>query len=146
MSSPTTKAPVRYAWIPLCLVTLLILLIVSGGEEGPVAEGSVLHAFASPPLFNDEAPDNVLELRLRGTLLLGMLIFGLAIILTGFRWGERWAWYALWYYPIFFALHIVAFGTFIIDGVLALICVLSLLLPYRKFFPKHRAESELRTS
>jgi len=75
-----------------------------------------------------------------------MLVFGLAIILTGFRWGERWAWYALWYYPIFFALHIVAFGTFVIDGVLALICVLSLLLPYRKFFPKHRAESELQTS
>jgi len=146
MSSPTTKAPVKYAWIPLCLVTLLILLIVSGGEEGPVAEGSVLHAFASPPHFADEAPDSVLELRLRGTLLLGMLVFGLAIILTGFRWGERWAWYALWYYPIFFALHIVAFGTFIIDGVLALICVVSLLLPYRKFFPKHRAESELQTS
>lgn len=145
-SSRPTKAPVKYAWIPLFLATLVILLIVSGGEQGPVAEGSVLHAFTSPPLFTDEAPDRILELRLLGTILLGMVIFSLAIILKPFRRGETWAWYVLWYYPIFFVLHIIAFGTFIIDGVFALICVLSLLVPYRKFFPKQRAKSGLRTS
>ena len=147
MSSTTpTRASVKYAWIPLFLVTLVILLIVGSGEEGPVAEGSVLHAFTSPPLFTDEAPDSILQIRLLGTILLGMVIFGLAIILKPFRWGERWAWYVLWYYPVFFVLHIIAFGTFIIDGVLALICVLSLLVSYRKFFPKQRAESEPQTS
>lgn len=136
--SPTTseRAPVKYAWIPLFLVTLVILIIVSGGEKGPIAEGSVLHAFVSPPLFTDEAPEGIIKLRMLGTLLLGMVIFGLALILKPFRRGERWAWYVLWYYPVFFVLHIIAFGTFIIDGVFALICVLSLLVPYRKFFPK----------
>ncbi len=146
--SPTTsaKVPIKYAWIPLFLVTLVILLIVSGGEQGPVAEGSVLHAFTSRPLFTDEAPDSILKLRLLGTILLGMVVFGLAIILKPFRRGERWAWCVLWYYPVFFVLHIIAFGTFVIDGVFALICVLSLLVPYRKFFPKQRAESEPQTS
>ncbi len=140
------RASVRYAWIPLFLVTLVILLIVGSGEQGPVAEGSALHAFTSPPLFTDEAPDDILQVRLLGAILLGMVVFGLAIILKPFRRGERWAWYVLWYYPVFFVLHIIAFGTFIIDGVFALICVLSLLVPYRKFFPKQHAEPELRTT
>ena len=147
MSPPTpAKTPLTYAWIPLALITLLTLLIVGSGEQGPVAEGSVLHAITAPPFFTDEAPYRIIQLRLQGSVLLGMVVFGLAIILTGFRWGERWAWYALWYYPVFFVLHIIAFGTFVIDGILALICVLSLLVPYRKFFPKQRAESELQTS
>ncbi len=147
MSSTTpTRASVKYAWIPLFLVTLVILLIAGSGEEGPVAEGSVWHAFTSPPLFSDEAPDGILAARMLGTVLLGMVVFGLAVILVPFRRGERWAWYALWYYPAFFMLHIIAFGTFIPDGVFALICVLSLLAPYRKFFPKQHAESKLQTS
>lgn len=50
MSSSTTKAPVKYAWIPLCLVTLLILLIVSGGEEGLAAEGAFAHLREPSPL------------------------------------------------------------------------------------------------
>ena len=145
-NSRPAKAPVRYAWIPLLLVTFVILLFVSGGEEGPVAEGSVLHAFTSPPHFTGEAPDSILELRLRGSLLLMVVVLGLAVILKPFRSGEQWAWYALWCYPVFFVLHIIAFGTFLIDGIFALICALSLLVPYRKFFPKGRAESELRAS
>jgi hypothetical protein len=48
------------------------------------------------------------------------------------------------YYPVFFVLHIIAFGTFIIDGVLAHICALSLLVPYRKCFPKQQTESRVR--
>lgn len=140
------KAPVRYAWIPLFLVTLVILLVAGGGEQGPVAEGSVLHAFASPPHFTGEAPDGILELRLLGAQLMMLAVLGLAVILRPFRRGERWAWYALWCYPAFFVIHIVAFGTFVIDGIFTLICALSLLVPYRKFFPKERAEPELRAT
>jgi hypothetical protein len=130
----------------LFLVTLVILLFLSGGEEGPVAEGSVLHAFASSPHFTDEAPGSILELRLRGNLLLMVVVLGIAVILGPFRRGERWAWWALCCYPAFFVIHIIAFVTFVIDGIFALICVSSLLVPYRKFFPKRRAESDLRAS
>jgi hypothetical protein len=140
------KAPVKYAWIPLFLVTLVILIIVGGGPQGPVAEGSFLHAIASPPHFTDKAPNSILQERMLGTVVLGMVVFGLAVILRPFRKGERWAWWVLWYYPLFFALHIIAFGTFGIDGFFALICTLSLLAPYRKFFPKRRAEPEPRVS
>ena len=142
--SRPARASVTYAWIPLALITLLILLIAGSGEQGLVAEGSFLHAITTPPFFTDEAPYRIIQLRLQGTLLLGMVVFGLAIVLTGFRWGERWAWYALWYYPVFFVLHVIAFGTFIIDGILALICALSLLVSYRTFFPKRQTESRVR--
>ena len=145
-SSRSEKAPVKYAWIPLVLVTLVILLLVSGGEEGPVAEGSVLHAFTSSPHFTDDAPDNILEARLLGSVLIVMVVAALTIILKPFRQGERWAWYVLWCYPVFFVLHIIAFGTFIIDGIFALICVSSLLVPYRSFFPKMHARTELQTA
>ena len=121
----------RYSWVLLFLMQLLILLVVSSGPEGPVAPGSVLHAF-----FADQASERVLDLRLLGTVLWGMAIFGLAIILKPFRNGERWAWYVLWYYPAFFAIHILAFGTLIPDVVFLLISLLGLLLPYRRFFPK----------
>ena len=78
------RSSVTYACIPLTLVTLLILLIAGSGEQGLVASGSVLHAFTTPPQFN-EAPLSLIELRMRGTLLVGMVVFGLAIILTSFR-------------------------------------------------------------
>lgn len=121
----------RYSWVLLVLMQFLILLVVSSGPEGPVAPGSVLHAF-----FASQGSEAVLEQRLLGTILWGMVIFGLAIILVPFRNRERWAWYVLWYYPAFFAIHIVAFGTLIPDVVFLLICVLGLLLPYRRFFSK----------
>ncbi len=121
----------RYSWVLLVLMQLLILLVVSSGPEGPVAPGSVLHAFLA-----DQASERVLELRLLGTVLWGMTIFGLAIILGPFRNGEGWAWYVLWYYPAFFAIHIFAFGTLVPDAVFLLISLLGLLLPYRRFFSK----------
>lgn len=75
-----------------------------------------------------------------------VVVLGIAVILGPFRRGERWAWWALWCYPAFFVIHIIAFGTFVIEAIFALICVSSLLVPYRKFFPKGRAESDLRAS
>ncbi|MBA2691506.1 MAG: hypothetical protein H0U65_03300 [Rubrobacter sp.] len=147
MSSQRPRdATVRYAWIPLVLVTVVILFVVGSGEEGPVAEGSVLHAFASAPHFTDEAPASILEARLMGTQLMMMAVLGLAVILGPFRHGERWAWFALWCFPAFFVIHIIAFGTFVIDGIFTAICAASLLVPYRKFFPNRSAESELRTT
>lgn len=124
---------VRYAWIPLVLINLLIFVIVGSGEEGPFGEGSLLHAFLAT-----NPTETMIEARLRGTLLLGMIMFGLAVILVPFRRGERWAWYVLWYYPLFFILHIVAFGTFIPDAILAVICTACLLAPLRVFFPQYQ--------
>jgi hypothetical protein len=116
---------VRYAWLPLFLFTIVMLLIGLGGFVGPVREGSVIDAF-----LTDEVTEQVLALRLRGSFVLGMVVFGLAIILIPLRKGERWAWYVLWYYPIFFAIHVISFGTYFPDGLLIFISAGSLLLSY----------------
>ncbi|TFH34315.1 MAG: hypothetical protein E4G99_09760 [Anaerolineales bacterium] len=117
----------RYAWVPLFLFSVVILLMGLGGFAGPVKEGSVLAAYAS-----DDISEQILALRLKGSFVLGMVVFGMAIILYPLRQGERWAWYVLWYYPIFFALHVIAFGTFFPDGLSILISAASLLLCFPK--------------
>src|SRR4051794_9542317 len=44
-------------------------------------------------------------LRADGVALIGMGLFGLLITAMAFRRRERWAWLALWYYPVFWAAH-----------------------------------------
>lgn len=140
-SESTRGVLVRYAWVPLFLFSIIMLLIGLGGFAGPVRQGSVLSAY----LTNDIS-EQVLALRLRGSFVLGMVVFGMAIILIPLRRGERWAWVVLWYYPIFFALHVIAFGTLVPDGLFVLISAASLLLCYPKKFgrtstPDHEVRS-----
>lgn len=37
-----------------------------------------------------------------GMLALGLAAFTISVTLTGFRRGERWAWWPLWFWPAFF--------------------------------------------
>ncbi|MFX0055569.1 MAG: hypothetical protein ACFFAX_14315 [Promethearchaeota archaeon] len=78
-----------------------------------------------------------------GLLKVSWSLFVLAITLTGFRNGEKWAWYTLW---LVSALLVSTglFNTFYIGDVYQMlqwvpilsISLVGLLLPYRKFFPK----------
>jgi hypothetical protein len=117
--------------ILLTIPAVLLLVIGLSGENGPFGPGSVIDAFMSA-----QATDEALQLRMQGTAVLGMVLFSLFITHGGFRFGQRWAWYALWYWPLFFILHIVAFGTWIPDLPLAILSVIALILPYKLFFSK----------
>ena len=77
-----------------------------------------------------------LDIRFRGTVVLGMVIFSLAITLFAFRTGARWAWYALWYWPLFFLLHVAAFGTWLPDLPFAVLAAGSLLLSTRRYLSR----------
>src|SRR5438445_10374060 len=46
-------------------------------------------------------------LRAIGAASVGMGLFGAMITLTAFRRRERWAFFSLWYYPIFWTAHLV---------------------------------------
>jgi len=68
----------------------------------------------------------------------GILTMGISAL--GYRKGERWAWYVLCFVPIVWLGYVVTNlavgGTFWMQtGVLLILAVLGLLLPYRKFFP-----------
>lgn len=122
------------SWILLLFIQILMLIISISGENGPVGDGSVLQAYLS----NDQT-DAGIELKLRGSLVIGMSLFGFAILTNAFRKGLRWAWYVCWVYPLYFILHIIGFGTFFPDIIFLLISLVALLLPYKNFF--HTTES-----
>lgn len=78
-----------------------------------------------------------------GLLKIGWSIFVLAITLTGFRNGEKWAWYLMWSVPAFLVCDALYTAIFIGDIYQVLdfipittLTLLGLLLPYRKFFPR----------
>lgn len=57
---------------------------------------------------------------------IGFAITTVAIASTAFRRGERWAWIALAFWPIFFGWHVIALGTWIPDAILLALTVIAL--------------------
>jgi hypothetical protein len=45
-------------------------------------------------------------LRAIGVATTGMGIFGVMITLKAYKRKEKWAWFTLWYYPIFWKIHL----------------------------------------
>jgi hypothetical protein len=71
----------------------------------------------------------------------------LAITLTGFRRGEKWAWYALWLVPISLISYAIFYAGWFgginesLESVpIITISLLGLILPYKKFFPRLQRE------
>ncbi len=115
----------KYSWVTF-LPGIVFYLVIGLGH------------ILSPGTVEPSAPPT--DVRLFGLGLIGLVVFGLAIIMTGFRRGEKWAWYSLWYYPIFFA-SIFALNTTDAywttnSSVFLILSLIGLLLPYRKFFPR----------
>jgi hypothetical protein len=84
-------------------------------------------------------------LRAIGVAAIGMGLFGSLITVTAFRRRERWAYSALWYYPIFWAAHL--FGNLppgqdhIHQVVFIGLSLSGLLLPVGEFFRRERMSS-----
>lgn len=88
------------------------------------------------------------KVRMGGLQYLFLGLFGMAIMLTGFRRGERWAWYTMWLFPFFLASHSLVIlraykhpdaGTpepLVSGSVMFVVTAPTLALSYRKFFPK----------
>ena len=79
-------------------------------------------------------------LRAIGAASVGMGVFGAMITLTAFRRRERWAFFSLWYYPIFWTAHLVGGlppgQDHIHQVVFIVLSLLGLLLPLSEFFPR----------
>jgi len=85
-------------------------------------------------------PSNSIFLRAIGVASIGMGLFGIMITMIPFRRRERWAWFTLWYYPIFWSAHL--FGGLppgqdhIHQIVFIILSLASLLLSIGTFFPR----------
>src|SRR3954452_17569004 len=78
---------VRVGWICLLVVGVGILVF---GLVAVVAPG----------------PGDRPLLRADGLASAGLGLFGVLIAAIPFRRGERWAWYAFWFYPVFWTVHL----------------------------------------
>jgi uncharacterized membrane protein HdeD (DUF308 family) len=74
-----------------------------------------------------------------GVASVGMGLFGLMIAAIPFGRGERWAWFTLWYYPVFWIVHLAAGlppnKDHIHQVLFITISLAALLLPVKDFFP-----------
>jgi hypothetical protein len=85
-----------------------------------------------------------------GLLKTSWSFFLLAITLTGYRKGEKWAWYILWLAPILLVSQGIFNSVFLGDFnemfrwiPTTTISLLGLLLPFRNFFPREPRSDQL---
>jgi hypothetical protein len=110
----------RISWIALLisgLATLVfgLVVVVLGGTEGQY-------------------------LKAIGAASIGMGLFGIMITLTAFRRRERWAFFSLCYYPVFWTAHLVGNlppgRDHIHQVVFIVLSLVGLVLPIGEFFPR----------
>ncbi len=115
----------KTSWISLAIIGLAIIVF------GLIV--TVVPTTSSGPPY----------LRAIGVASIGMGIFGLLITTIAYRRRERWAWFALWYYPVFWTAHLVGGlppGKEHVHQIVFIVLSLAgLLLPVREFFPRRGA-------
>jgi hypothetical protein len=117
------KLTVQIGWMCLAVVSLGILVF------------GVVVAIA--PMVGD-----ALLYRAYGLASIGLGLFGGVIVLVPYRRTERWAWWTLWFYPVFWAVHLLGNlppGTDHIHQVVFIaLSLIGLVAPVRAFFPVRR--------
>jgi len=95
------------------------------------------------------APSGPPYLRTVGVASIGMGLFGFLIATIAYRRRERWAWFALWYYPLFWTAHFAGGlppgKDHVHQVVFIVLSVAGLLLPVREFFPRGGARAPTTT-
>lgn len=117
------REPVRFtvAWVSLAVTGFAILIF------GLIV--TVLPTSSDP-----------LSQRAIGVASIGMGLFGVVITAIAYRRRERWAWWTLWYYPIFWLAHLLGGlppgKDHIHQIVFIVLSLVGLLLPVGDFFPR----------
>lgn len=152
----------RFGWIVFLVLSLIIALfglgdILTGGStfaggEAPTVQG--ISGMTWQELGSD-SPNaaNMINYLVRagGAHLFVFGVLSLVVAATAFRRGDRWAWCAMWLWPLWLVLIIVILLSaykqpgpgipppLVSGSVFIVLTVLTLLVSYRKFFPKQRA-------
>ena len=144
----------KYAWVILLFVGLLWLIVGIVGVFQPEgifeadAEAVTNLPWTDLKASSPEASNFVIFVYGQmGLLKVSWSLFILAITLTGYRRGEKWAWYMMLLAPILLATDAVFSVVFIGDinqvfqfVPITTITMFGLILPYRIFFPKKQSD------
>jgi len=140
----------KYGWVvylALGLLWLVVGLVQAFSPEGLLEDDAQLvtdmswsELKASSPVATDLVRFHYWSM---GLLKTSWSLLVLAITLTGYRKGEKWAWYTLWLVPILLV-SCALFNASWFGGLneslqfipITTVSLLGLLLPYRKFFPR----------
>jgi len=121
MSGKRENILFKIAWISLAITGLAIL-----------AFGLVITVWAGS--------SNASFVRAIGVASIGMGLFGVMITVNAYRRGERWAWFTLWYYPVFWIAHFLGGlppgQDHIHQIILIALSLVSLLISIGEFFPR----------
>jgi len=146
----------KYAWVLLFVIGALILVGGVPHSLGINTDPETVERLIRMTLteFQNSNPAffylYMFYFRFGGLSDIGVAFFIMAISLTAYRRGERWAWYAMWFVPAFFIGSAAITVSSITMGaesslslllpitVFAVLGLLGLLLPVRKFFPEKR--------
>ncbi len=151
------RAYERYAWIILAALGIFLIftaiflggVIGNPGVQGPAGEKSDAEYIAGMTWTEISASSPnvarlvVYELQTRDIFRAFWGVFVLAIAAYPYRRGERWSWYVLWILPVQFVVLAIWFSALLgllsplgVYGSVAILAVVGLLLPYRRFFAK----------
>ena len=141
----------KYAWVVFLIIGVMVLAGAIPHTLGINTDPTLVQAISgktidelkiSNPMFF-----NLYNFYFRGGGLsdLGFAFFLIVISLFAYRQGQKWAWYAFWFIPVYFltwvalSLNLPSASQSSLLPPLIVIIVLSLaglFLPFRKFFPK----------
>lgn len=140
----------KYAWVVFLIIGVLILIAAIPHTLGINTDPALVQAISGQTIDEIKISNPMLfdlyDFYFRGGGLsdLGLAFFLIVITLTAYRKGEKWAWYAFWFVPVYFVTWI-AISFSIPESIPSLLLPLiiltglslaGLLLPYRKFFSK----------
>lgn len=141
----------KYAWVVFLIIGIMV---VAGGLPhtlGFNTDPTLVQTISgitideirtSNPMFF-----NLYNFYFRGGGLsdLGFAFFLIVISITAYRQGQKWAWYAFWFVPAYFLAWITLSSTLPSESksslfppliIIIVLCLVGLLLPFRKFFPR----------
>ena len=107
----------------------------------PSADPNHWRAFTTDPAMTAYLAD---EFRSAGAMQLGFAIFSMVIASRWFRQGDRWAWFAFWYFPVLFVWSMFTTWAFALWLVLAIVALAILMASSRRFLTTGTADNQTR--
>jgi hypothetical protein len=155
-NNPSLRGYARYAWLIIFLIWLVHLVLSARdfipalqdlcvgclpGGLTPIQASTGMtwtQLMSSDPRFASYLVSVLADDGISGV---GLAIFGMVVAYTGYRKGEKWAWYVSWLNPIgilaaqlnLFMLTGSVFAL-ILASVFIFLCLTGLFLPYKQFF------------
>ncbi|MEZ4669421.1 MAG: hypothetical protein R3E39_16060 [Anaerolineae bacterium] len=108
----------RHSWKAL-LVMSIIMLIFGAGDiiQGVSADPAIAKSMTGIEWDTLQRSNPAIayfidvQVRLGGTQLTILAVLSIVICLVGYRRGSRWAWYALWTWPLLMVMIFLVFAT-----------------------------------